>query len=80
MAKTEEHEFHWADYVVFSLSLLLSLGIGFFFACYGKKQADTKEYLQGGGNMNPVAVGLSIAASLLNAVFLIGEFGTIGRL
>ena len=69
----EDLEFHWADYVVFAVSLAVSLGIGFFFACHGKKQADTKEYLLGGNDMNPVAVGLSIAASLLNAVFLIGR-------
>ena len=72
MAK-DNLEFHWADYVVFACSLALSLGIGFFFAWSGRKQQDTKEYLQGGNNMNPIAVGMSIAASLLNAVFLLGK-------
>lgn len=66
-------EFHWADYVVFACSLAVSLGIGFYFALAGWKKQNTQDYLLGGNNMNPVAVGLSMCASLLNAVFLIGK-------
>ena len=69
----ENLEFHWADYFVFSLSLLLSLSIGFFFAIRDRNKTDSSEYLMGGKGMNPVAVGLSISASLLNAIFLIGD-------
>ena len=74
MADTENLEFHWADYVVFALSLILSLSIGFFFAIRDRNKVDSSEYLMGGKGMNPVAVGLSISASLLNAIFLIGDF------
>ena len=72
----EDLEFHWADYVVFAGSLALSLGIGFFFAFKDRKKADTKEYLLGGNGLNPIAVGMSIAASLMNAVFLIGTYAS----
>ena len=74
MSSSQENiEFHWADYVVFAASLALSLGIGFFFAFKDRKKADTTEYLLGGNGLNPIAVGMSIAASLMNAVFLIGK-------
>jgi hypothetical protein len=41
-----------------------------------KKQAaanaDVDEYLKGGGNMNPIPVAVSIIASVMNAIFIIG--------
>ena len=64
--------FHWVDYLVFSASLAIGLVIGAIFFCTGGKQKTTKEYLLGGGNMNPVAVGTSLVVSLINAVFLLG--------
>ena len=76
MGSDAKTEFHDADYAVFALSLAVSLGIGIFFALYGSRQRDTNEYLLGGNTMNPVAVGLSVAASILNAVFLIGKHHT----
>ena len=73
MGSDAKTEFHDADYAVFALSLAVSLGIGIFFAFYGSRQRDTKEYLLGGKSMNPIAVGLSLFASLVNGVFLIGK-------
>ena len=70
---SSEHEFHDYDYVVFALSLGMSLGVGVFFAITGSRQANTEDYLMGGKQMNPFAVGLSLFASLVNAVFLIGK-------
>ena len=67
-------QFHWADYLVFFLSLGLSLVVGLVFCISGMRQKATNDdYLMGGRSLNPVFVGLSMAASLLNAVFLIGE-------
>ena len=66
--------FHWADYLVFFLSLGVSLAVGLFFCISDmRKKATNDDYLMGGRNMNPVSVGLSMVASLLNAVFLIGK-------
>ena len=39
--------FHWADYVVFTATLLIALGIGVFQAFTGDRQKTTKEYLMG---------------------------------
>ena len=38
-------KFHWADYLVFTLSLAVSLAIGIFFALTGDKQRTTQEFL-----------------------------------
>ena len=64
--------FHWVDYLVYTASLAICLVIGAIFLCTGGKQKTTKEYLLGGGNMNPIAVGTSLVVSLINAVFLLG--------
>lgn len=68
--------FHWADYVVLAVSLLLSLSVGVFFYFYDrrrKKPEDNEEFLMGGRSLNPVSVGLSSLGSTVNAVFLIGN-------
>ena len=71
----EVPEFQWADYLVFFASLGISLAVGVFFCVTGmRNKATSDDYLMGGRSMNPVSVGLSMVASLLNAVFLIGEW------
>ena len=39
--------FHWLDYVVFVLTIVVSLGIGVYFALSGDRQKTTGEYLTG---------------------------------
>lgn len=87
----EEKTFQWQDYLIFALSLGISVFIGVFFfvkaklekRCRKKNSTDTKsaeanenadvdEYLKGGGNMNPIPVAVSIIASVMNAIFIIG--------
>ena len=80
MASDDDLEFTWEDYVVFSASLFLSLTIGSVFAWYTFRRNTTKEYLLGGGEMNPVAMGLSMTASVLNAIFLIGRVEVISNI
>ena len=53
------------DWVVIALYLLGMLGIGFV---YSRKNKDEKDFLLGGGNMNPFAVGLSLFATLLSSL------------
>ena len=67
-----EVSFHWADYLVFSLSLAVGLGVGIVFFFTGGKQKTNDEYLLGGRDLNVVTVGASMLASILNAVFLLG--------
>ena len=47
-------QFHWLDYCVFALSLLISAGIGIFFACTGNKQGSLKEILMAEGKLQVV--------------------------
>ncbi len=46
--RLEVDQFHWADYLIFSASLLVSLVIGVYFACAGDKQRTTEEFLLAG--------------------------------
>ena len=32
----EESRFHWADYLIFALTLAISTGVGIYFGCTGK--------------------------------------------
>ena len=72
MADDSSLSFHWADYLVFSLSLALGpvIGIVVWLRSGGQKTKD--EYLLGGRNLNPVLVGTSMLVSSVNAVFLLG--------
>ena len=53
------------DWIVIAFYLLIMLGIGFV---YSRKNKDEKDFLLGGGNMNPFAVGLSLFATLLSSL------------
>lgn len=53
-------EFTWQDWSVFGVVLGISVAIGIFFGCVGKKNKSNEEYLLGGRNMNPVPVALSL--------------------
>jgi len=53
------------DWTVIALYLLGMLVIGFVFSMKNKSE---KDFLLGGGNMNPVAVGLSLFATLLSSL------------
>lgn len=83
MATRDVPQFHWADYLIFILNLLISAGIGFYHGIIGRKQKTTKEFLVGGRSMKPLPVALSILASFLSAPFLMGTpaevycFGTM---
>jgi sodium-coupled monocarboxylate transporter 8/12 len=59
-ASPEIPDFGWAEWLVFSSVLAVSVGIGIFFGCFGKKNQTNEEYLLGGRKMNPVPVALSL--------------------
>lgn len=61
--------FHWADYVVWAVSVTL---VGFCVAYTRRKQNTLDEYLLGGRDIHPAAIGLSIISSSMNATFLVG--------
>jgi len=67
--------FSWQDYVLFVSSLAVPLAIGLFFFLrrrrHGQRQS-VESFLVGDRSLNVVAVGMSLIASILNAVFVIG--------
>ena len=56
---------HWLDYIVIAISLLLSLGVGFYFA---KRQTSTDSYFAGGRSIPSWAIGMSILATLISSI------------
>ncbi|XP_072169927.1 uncharacterized protein [Diadema setosum] len=64
--------FEPADYAVFSVCLGISAGIGVYYGCTGGKQSTTKEFLLADRNMHPIPVSLSLVASFISAVTVLG--------
>ncbi|PAA54486.1 hypothetical protein BOX15_Mlig034465g2 [Macrostomum lignano] len=67
------NSFHWADYVILVLSLLISCSVGIYFALSGGKQKTTAEYLMGDRSMRLVPVSVSLVASFLSAILILGH-------
>lgn len=68
----EKPDFHVVDFVLFGLMLAFSASIGIFYAVKDRNKKNTKEFLLAGGNMNPIPVSLSILASFMSAITLLG--------
>ena len=69
--KMTANEFSVADYIVFACMLLVSSAIGVYHA-YGGKQSTTKEYLMAGKGMGCFPIFVSLLASYLSAITLLG--------
>lgn len=64
--------FSWADYAMFVGMLLLSLLIGVFYA-YRNRMKANEEFLLGGRNMTCGPVSMSLVASYISAILVLGE-------
>ena len=71
MTELNTNTFSVWDYLVFACMLLISSIIGIYFAC-GGKQSSTKEYLMAGRNMPWFPIFVSLLASYLSAITLLG--------
>ena len=60
------------DYVVFAGMLGISAVIGMYYACSGGKQSTTKEFLLADRNMGALPVSLSMLASFMSAITVLG--------
>ena len=69
---TDTRTFHAVDYVVFGIMLLISAAIGIYHGCTGGKQKTTGEYLLGNRSMNTFPIAVSLLASYLSAITLLG--------
>ena len=67
--------FHWADYIIFILVLLVSTAIGIFYAVKTRKTrgSGSDELLTGGKKLAVVPVTFSLLASFMSAIFILGS-------
>ncbi|KAK7483064.1 hypothetical protein BaRGS_00025727 [Batillaria attramentaria] len=72
MAVEATAEFHWADYLVLSIMLVISTAIGFYAAFRKGAQRTTSDYLMGGRKLQWFPVSMSVLASFLSAVSVLG--------
>ncbi|KAJ9575571.1 hypothetical protein L9F63_007579 [Diploptera punctata] len=75
--------FGWLDCVLFGLMLALSTLIGVYFGLCGKKEDTPKEYLLGGKSMSTLPVAVSLVASTISGITVMGvpsEIYTYGTL
>ena len=72
MSSLSELKFSWQDYVVFAASLAVPLAIGVFFCLHKRRQNSVESFLVGDRSLNVVAVAMSLIASVVNAIFVIG--------
>ncbi|NXB35976.1 SC5A8 protein, partial [Eulacestoma nigropectus] len=67
------------DYVVFAAMLLISAIIGIYYAFVGGGQTTSKDFLMAGRSMNALPVALSLTASFMSAVTVLGTPAEIYR-
>lgn len=67
------------DYVVFAAMLLISAVIGVYYAFVGGGQKTSKEFLMAGRSMSALPVALSLTASFMSAVTVLGTPAEIYR-
>ena len=64
--------FHIADYVVFVITIVISLGIGIFYALSGGRQRTTSEFLVGNRKMTVLPVAISLMVSFESSIMMLG--------
>lgn len=67
------------DYVVFATLFVISSGIGVFFAIKERKKSSSREFLVGGRQMSFGPVALSLTASFMSAVTVLGTPSDVYR-
>ncbi|XP_039210033.1 sodium-coupled monocarboxylate transporter 1-like [Crotalus tigris] len=67
------------DYVVFGVMLLISAAIGVYYAFAGGGQRSREAFLMGGRSMTALPVALSLTASFMSAVTVLGTPAEIYR-
>lgn len=67
------------DYVVFAALFLISSGIGVFFAIKERKKKSSRDFLVGGRQMTCGPVALSLTASFMSAVTVLGTPAEVYR-
>ncbi|GIY33833.1 sodium-coupled monocarboxylate transporter 1 [Caerostris darwini] len=71
--------FGLVDYLVFALMLLFSAGVGVWYAIADRKKANTQEFLMGGRSLSVFPVAMSVLASFMSAITLLGTPAEVYR-
>ncbi|KAK6195123.1 hypothetical protein SNE40_000612 [Patella caerulea] len=66
------HRFHVADFAIFSITILISVSIGIYYALSGDRQRTTSEYLVGGRKMSFMPVAISLLVSFESSIMMLG--------
>lgn len=67
----ELQRFTWPDYIVFIAMFVLCIFIGIYFG-FMKKSVSESDYLMGGRNMLVLPIALSLVASFISGITLLG--------
>ncbi|XP_013186433.2 sodium-coupled monocarboxylate transporter 1 [Amyelois transitella] len=65
--------FGWEDYSVLATMLIVSCAIGIFYGYFSEKQTTGDDFLLGGSSMGTLPMALSLAASFVTAIELLGN-------
>ncbi|PBC33280.1 Sodium-coupled monocarboxylate transporter [Apis cerana cerana] len=65
--------FSWVDYTVLAAMLIISCLIGTFYGFIAKKQETSQDFLLGGSSMGTFPMAMSLAASFITAIELLGN-------
>uniref|UniRef100_A0A8D8SUM0 Sodium-coupled monocarboxylate transporter 1 n=1 Tax=Cacopsylla melanoneura TaxID=428564 RepID=A0A8D8SUM0_9HEMI len=68
-----DHHFTIPDYIVLFSMLVISCAIGFFVGMFGEKQTTSDDFLLGSSSMGTLPMALSLAASFITAIELLGN-------
>ncbi|KAF4526294.1 hypothetical protein B566_EDAN013655 [Ephemera danica] len=73
----EARRFHWADYLTFGSTLLVSVGFGIFHGFFAKRKNTTAEFLMGNKQMNYLTLGLSLTVGFASSIALLGNVAEV---
>ncbi|PRD26292.1 UNVERIFIED_CONTAM: Sodium-coupled monocarboxylate transporter 2 [Trichonephila clavipes] len=79
MAAIIKDVFGIVDYAVFALMLLFSASVGVWYAIKDRKKTDTQEFLMGGRSLSVFPVAMSVLASFMSAITLLGTPAEVYR-
>ena len=65
-------DFHWADWLIFTAFLAISLGIGLFQGLCVKQEQTAENFHMGDRDFNIWAVALSLLSAFLSAILILG--------
>ncbi|KAI4465475.1 sodium-coupled monocarboxylate transporter [Holotrichia oblita] len=68
-----KNSFSWADYLVLCTMLVVSCGIGVFYGFFAGEQTTSNDFLLGGSSMGTFPMAMSLAASFITAIELLGN-------